>query len=121
MTTLLGGMIFWRLVLARASEDMGVAARGPLFERLAEAFRPLVFASIAGLLVSGFINFLMAPGHSKVYHMLFGIKMLLVLHVFAVAIVMVRPNNPRRTRLATGTMISGLIIVFISAWLRHNF
>jgi uncharacterized membrane protein len=121
MTTLLGGMIFWRLVLARASEDMGMAARGPLFERIAAAFRPLVIASIAGLIVSGIINFLMAPGHSKLYHALFGIKMLLALHVFAVAIVMVQPNNPRRTRLATGTMISGLIILVISAWLRRNF
>ena len=121
MTTLLGGMIFWRLVLAEASEDMGMAARGPLFERVAAAFRPLVLASIVGLVVSGFINFLSAPGHSKLYHALFGIKMLLALHVFAVSIIMVRPNNPRRTRLATGTMISGLIILLISAWLRRNF
>jgi uncharacterized membrane protein len=121
MTTLLGGMIFWRLVLARATDDMGMAARGPLFERLAAAFRPLVLASIVGLVVSGVINFLSAPGHSKLYHMLFGIKMLLALHVFAVSIIMVQANNPRRTRLATGTMISGLIIVVISAWLRRNF
>ena len=122
MTTLLGGMIFWRMVLARASEDMGMAARGPLFERISAAFRPLVFASIAGLIVSGIINFLIAGwGHSPRYHMLFGIKILLALHVFAVAIVMVQPNNPRRTRLATGAMISGLVILVISAWLRHNF
>ena len=121
MTTLLGGMIFWRLVLARASDEMGGGARGPLFERIAAAFRPLVFASIAGLIVSGVINFLMSPGHTKLYHALFGIKMLLALHVFGVAIVMVQPNNPRRTRLATGAMISGLVILFISAWLRRNF
>ena len=121
MTTLLGGMIFWRLVLTRASEDMGMAGRGPLFERIATAFRPLVLASVAGLVVSGLINYLAAPGHSKIYHMLFGIKLLLALHVFGVAIVMVQPNNPRRTRLATGTMISGLIILVISAWLRRNF
>jgi uncharacterized membrane protein len=121
MTTLLGGMIFWRLVLTRASEDMGMAARGPLFERIAAAFRPLVLASIAGLVTSGLINYLLAPGHSKIYHMLFGLKLLLALHVFAVAILMVQPNNPRRTRLATGTMISGLVILVISAWLRRNF
>jgi uncharacterized membrane protein len=118
MTTLLGGIIFWRLVLARAGEE---AKRGPLVERLAAAFRPLVFASIIGLLASGFVNYLLAPGHTKFYHMLFGIKLLLALHVFAVAIIMVQPNNPRRTRLATGTMISGLIILFISAWLRRIF
>jgi uncharacterized membrane protein len=121
MTTLLGGMIFWRLVLATASEGMGMAARGPLFERMASAFRPLVLASVVGLVVSGLINFLLMPGHSKLYHILFGIKMLLALHVFAVSIVMVQPNNPRRTRLATGTMISGLVILLISAWLRRNF
>jgi len=121
MTTLLGGMIFWRLVLVRASEDMGMAARGPLFERIAAAFRPLVLASIVGLVVSGFINYLLAPGHSPRYHMLLGIKLLLALHVFTVAIMMVQPNNPRRTRLAAGVMISGLIILLISAWLRRNF
>lgn len=118
MTTLLGGIIFWRLVLARAGvED----SRGALVEKLAAAFRPLVFLSIGGLLFSGIVNYISVPGHSKLYHAVFGVKMLLALHVFAVAILMVQPENPRRTRLATGTMISGLIILLISAWLRRNF
>jgi uncharacterized membrane protein len=121
MATLLGGMIFWRLALARATDDMSMAARGPLFERAAAAFRPLVWASIAGLVISGVFNYLLAPGHTKLYHMLFGIKLLLALHVFAVSVLIVRPNNPRRTRQATGVMISGLIILAISAWLRRNF
>jgi cytochrome bd-type quinol oxidase subunit 2 len=118
MTTLLGGIVFWRMVLARAGVD---DTRGAFTERIAAAFRPLVFTSIAGLLISGFINFLAAPGHSKQYHMLFGIKLLLALHVFAVSILIVQPNNPRRTRMATGTMLSGLAILLISAWLRRNF
>jgi uncharacterized membrane protein len=118
MTTLLGGIIFWRLVLAPAGAD---DTRGAFTERIAAAFRPLVYLSIAGLTFSGLINFLMAPGHSKLYHMLFGIKLLLVMHVFAVSILIVQPNHPRRTRMATGTMISGLIILAISAWLRRNF
>ncbi len=118
MTTLLGGIVFWRLVLARAGVD---DTRGAFTERIAAAFRPLVFASIAGLVLSGSINYLAAPGHTKFYHMLFGIKFLLALHVFAVSILIVQPNNPRRTRMATGTMISGLIILFLSAWLRRIF
>jgi hypothetical protein len=61
------------------------------------------------------------PGHTKLYHAVFGIKLLLALHVFAVSILIVQPNNPRRTRMATGTMISGLVILLISAWLRRNF
>ena len=118
MTTLLGGIVFWRLVLARAGVD---DTRGAFTERIAAAFRPLVLASIAGLVFSGVLNYLAMPGHSKLYHMLFGIKLLLALHVFAVSILIVQPNNPRRTRMATGTMISGLVILLISAWLRRNF
>jgi putative copper export protein len=116
MMTLLGGMVFWRLVLAGADD-----ARNPATERLAAAFRPLVYAAVAGLVISGFINYLTTPGHSKFYHMLLGIKLLLALHVFAAAILMVQPNNPRRTRIATGVMISGLVILLISAWLRRTF
>ena len=118
MATLLGGIVFWRMVLARAGVD---ETRGAFTERIAAAFRPLVFVSIAGLVLSGFINFFAMPGHSKQYHMMFGIKLLLALHVFAVWIRIVQPNNPRRTRMATGTMISGLVILLISAWLRRNF
>ncbi len=116
MATLIGGMIFWRLVLVRTTEK-----RGALEERIASAFRPIVFTAIGGLLISGFINYLSAPGHTRFYHMLLGIKLLLVAHVFAVAILIVKPDNPRRTRMLTGTMISGLIILFISAWLRRIF
>jgi hypothetical protein len=47
--------------------------------------------------------------------------MLLVLHVFAVAVLVVKPNNPRRTRMMTGVLISGLCIVFLSAWLARIF
>jgi uncharacterized membrane protein len=118
MATLLGGVIFWRLALVRAGVEKD---RGALVEAIAAAFRPLVFLSIAGLVLSGTINYLSAPGHTKLYHAVFGVKLLLALHVFAVSILIVQPNHPRRTRLATGTMVSGLIILFISAWLRRNF
>ncbi len=118
MTTLLGGIVFWRMVLARAGVD---DTRGAFTERIAAAFRPLVFASITGLVISGFVNYLAMPGHTKLYHAMLGIKLLLALHVFAVSILIVQPNNPRRTRMATGTMISGLVILLISAWLRRNF
>jgi cytochrome bd-type quinol oxidase subunit 2 len=118
VVTLLGGIIFWRMALARADiEKTG----GALIERVAAAFRPLVFLSIGGIVVSGAVNYLAVPGHTKLWHAMFGIKLLLALHVFAVAILIVQPNHPRRTRLATGTMISGLVILLISAWLRRNF
>ena len=42
---------------------------------------------------------------------MFGIKILLVLHVFAVALLITQPKNPKRARMMTGTLISGLIIL----------
>lgn len=119
MTTLIGGIIYGRLVLVPAGAALAADAREALFDRAAAAFRPIVFASVAGLILSGVYNFLIRPGHGSFYHMLFGIKMLLALHVFAVSILIVKPKNPRRARMMTGTMLSGLIILFISAWLKR--
>jgi hypothetical protein len=50
--------------------------------------------------------------------MVFGIKMLLVLHVFAVTILATRPDNQRRARQLTGVVISGVFIVILSVILR---
>ena len=81
-----------------ASRRSAPDAREALDDRAAAAFRPIVFAAIEGLLISGLLQPADKPGHRPVYHMLFGIKMLLALHVFAVAILIARPKNPRRTR-----------------------
>ena len=121
MATLIGGMLYWRMVLAPASEALSPETREALGDKAASHFSPIVWASIAGLLISGVFKYLTSPGHQPAYHMIFGIKMLLALHVFAVGIMIVRPGNPRRTRMLTGTVISGLAIVFLSAWLRHIF
>ena len=121
MATLIGGIIFGRLVMTPSAGGMSAETRGALGERAAAAFRPLVAAAIAGLLVSGLYNILSNPGHSVHYHMFLGIKLLLVMHVFAVSWLIVQPNNQRRARMMTGALISGLIIIAISAYLRHNF
>ena len=78
-------------------------------------------AAILGLIVSGTYNLLTNQGHSPKYHMVFGVKILLVLHVFAVALLITQPKNPKRARMMTGTVISGLIILAISAYLRRIF
>jgi uncharacterized membrane protein len=121
MATLIGGLIYGRLILAPAIATVAEDARAALAEKAAALFRPLVFAAMTGLIVSGTFNLLTTPGHRPVYHMLLGVKLLLALHVFAVAILIVKPNNPRRVRMMTGTLISGLVILFISAWLRRIF
>jgi hypothetical protein len=52
--------------------------------------------------------------------MWFGIKMLLVLHIFATAIMITIPanNEGKRARRMTGMVYSGLIVFLISAYLR---
>ncbi|MBZ5624248.1 MAG: hypothetical protein LAQ69_36955 [Acidobacteriia bacterium] len=121
MATLIGGILYGRLVMAPAIATLAPDARESLGDTVAALFRPLVYIAITGLVVSGTFNLLTTTGHRPIYHMLFGVKMLLALHVFAVSILIVQPKNPRRVRMMTGTMISGLIILAIAAWLRLVF
>jgi hypothetical protein len=48
------------------------------------------------------------------------VKVLLALHVFAVALLLGKAGvpNEKRMRMMTGTAISGLAIALLSAWLR---
>jgi putative copper export protein len=121
MATLIGGMIFGRLVMTQAAGGLSPDARASFLDRAAALYRPLVFASIAGLVISGLYNILTIPGHRPLYHMLLGIKLLLAMHVFAAAILIARPHNPRRGRMMAGAAISGLAIIAIAAYLRHIF
>jgi hypothetical protein len=52
---------------------------------------------------------------------LLGIKLLLALHVFVVALLIARPGHPRRARMMTGVAISGLAIIAIAVYLQHIF
>jgi uncharacterized membrane protein len=121
VVTLIGGIIFGRLVMIPASGALSADTRAALGEKAALAFRPLVGAAIAALLVSGTYNIVSSPGHTVKYHILLGVKLLLVLHVFASAWLIVQPNNKRRARQMTGVVISGLCIILISAYLRRIF
>ena len=118
MATLVGGMLYGRLVVT-AVEGLAPDARETFSSRAAGAYRGLVVAAIAGLVVSGTFNLMTNGGHSALYHALLGLKLLLALHVFAAALLATRPKNPRRARLMMGAAISGFIIVAISAYLRR--
>jgi cytochrome bd-type quinol oxidase subunit 2 len=121
LATLIGGILYGRLVMLPASAALAPDAREALAERAAAAFRPFVLAAICGFIVSGVFNILTHPGHTTKYHILLGIKLLLVLHVFAVALLIVRPGHPHRARMMTGVAISGLTIIAIAAYLAHIF
>ena len=71
------------------------------------------------LLLTGIYNLMHRPVQTKEFHILFGIKMLLALHVFAVTAIATRAgDNPRRSRQLTGVAISGVAILIISAAFR---
>src|SRR5215472_4130499 len=80
---------------------------------LAQGFKPVAYAAIGGILVSGIYNFLSKTGLSTNYQIWFGIKMLLVLHVFTTTIL-----YRGKRRLLTGVVIAGATIVAISGYLR---
>ncbi len=119
LATLIGGILYGRLVMLPSSAALAPDAREALADRAAVAFRPFVLAAICGFVVSGVYNILTHPGHTTKYHILLGIKLLLVLHVFTAALLIARPGNPRRARMMTGVAISGLAIIAIAAYLKR--
>jgi putative copper export protein len=121
MVTLIGGIVYGRLVMVPALGALAPDAGKAVSDRAAVRFRPFVVAAVCGLIVSGLYNILTNPGHTVKYHILLGIKLMLVLHVFAVAFLITQQHNPRRVRMMTGTAISGLLILAISAYLRRIF
>ncbi len=121
MATLVGGVLYGRLVIAPAVATISPESADELGNKAAAAYRPLVIAAMIGSIMSGLYKLLITPGHRPLYHALLGFKLLLVLHVFAVALLVTKPNNPRRARMMTGMVISGLCIVLISAWLSRIF
>ncbi len=118
VVTLIGGIVYARFVMIPSAGSLSPDARSAFDESAAAHFRPLVFAAMAGLVISGLFNYLSKPGHSMLYSSLFGVKILLVLHVFSVAILATAPKNPRRARQLFGAAVSGLTIVLISAYLK---
>jgi len=83
---------------------------------MAASFKPVAYSAIGGILVSGLYNFLSKPSFPPHYHMWFGIKMLLALHIFAVAFVYDVKRNKLRS--LTGVLITAALILAISAYLR---
>jgi hypothetical protein len=93
-------------------------------DTLVPRFRTWILLTIVTLLGSGFYNFVTKPAYPPYYHMFFGIKMLLVLHVFAVGLLLAAPpgrdpaKDAKRPRLMSGVLVSGFCIILISAYLR---
>lgn len=116
--TLLGGVLAWRFGVIPALAPLGEDTRRKVDNAVAAAWRPFVLAGVAGLLISGVYNLLNKTGLTPAYHAVIGVKFLLALHVFAVAILATKPDNSKRARQLTGVAVSGVLIVILSAVLR---
>jgi hypothetical protein len=89
---------------------------------LPNRYKPWIWITIAALTLSGLYAFLTKSIYPAGYHMWFGIKFLLVLHIFAVGVLLARspgPDQPKQRRLITGLAASGLIVLGISSYLRY--
>lgn len=106
--TLLGGVIALKCVA------------GPVTGGMARRWRGVVLWSGTGLVLAGLWNLMTKENPPPGYHMWFGIKFLLAMHVLAVSAIAAKESTPveKRGRLLGGAMWSGLAVVLISAWLR---
>jgi hypothetical protein len=118
---LVGGLLYGAMALRARVGILPAELERTVADRTAARFRPRVYLAIAAIIISGIYNLLVTPGHTTWYLILFSIKILLALHVFAVAILAMRPNVERRARMMYGAGISGLIVILISAYLRRIF
>lgn len=81
---------------------------------LVPGFKPWGYGAIGAILVSGAVNLLSKPALPPHYYVWFGVKILLALHVFAVAAL-----YRGKQRSLTGALIGGGLIVAISEVLRY--
>jgi putative copper export protein len=122
-----GSLVYTCYVLSPSVQAMAADERTRLLGRISARLRPLAVTAIVLLLVTGLYNFVRINEAGVVvpaYHIAFGIKFLLALHVFGMLFVLSKPpgadprQDAKRSRLALGAMISAVIIVALGAYLR---
>ncbi len=86
--TAVGGSIFVRFVVLPSLETLPEGQRDSLHAVMRSRWSTLVAVAIGLLIVSGLYNFMLTVGQFRVpswYHMVFGMKFLLAMGVFAIA------------------------------------
>jgi len=118
--TAIGGLLYASLVMSPTLSSLPLESRTAFAAAINNRFRPLLRLAIFFLIVSGIYNLVTKANLPPGYHIWFGIKMLLALHVIAVSFLLSSSSvsQERRTRMTTGVVISGGVIVLLSAYLR---
>lgn len=120
ITFLAGSAIYSRLVAYPALQAMSNSEQRTSADRIAGLLRPWVVIAVVLAFGSGIYNLLHKVDPPKGYHMWFGIKFLLALHIAAISLIMGRPgvDLAKRMRQVTGSTITVLLVIAISAYLR---
>jgi uncharacterized membrane protein len=121
---LLGGIFYARQVLVPVLNALPDTTRLSSSAGAQVRFRTVLWTLLVLIVGSGIFNLLAGPSHTPLYHAWFGIKMLLVAHILASAILWgtspygdVSVSGKGKRRL-TSMIISGIAVVAISAYLR---
>ena len=121
---LIGSAAYGALVLNPVLNALPEETRATASANAQNRFRNVVYLLLLFAIGSGFYNLLTGPKHTSTWQMVFGIKILAVLHILAAAVLWagsphgdVAVNGKGKRRLA-GLAISGLIVIFLSSILR---
>jgi uncharacterized membrane protein len=126
-----GVPLFMRFVLLPSLSTLDDATRGTFREAVHKRWRPFVHIMIVVFLATGFYNFLVlrrwaafSPEDKRLYHMLFGIKVLIALVMFFLASALAgRSGKLQKIRenarfWVTVLVVCGLAVVAISGVMR---
>jgi hypothetical protein len=121
VVTLIGGFLYTRFVLAPALASLSTGERELVGSKTVNSFRPLLFTVLTTALGSGIYNYATKASYPPTYHIWMGIKLLLVLHIGASAILYAvrESGEAKRNRTAFSITISGLAVIAISGYLRY--
>jgi uncharacterized membrane protein len=121
VVTLIGGFIYVRFVLAPALASLPAGEGEAVGSKVVSGFRPLLIAVVVAVLGSGMYNYATKGSYPPGYHMWMGIKLLLVLHIAASAMIYAlrESGQAKRNRTALSIVISGLVVIGIADYLRY--
>jgi hypothetical protein len=120
VVTIVGGFLYARYVLAPALAGVPAVNAAAVSNGSIARFRPILYTALGAVLLSGLYNYLTKPSYPPHYHAVIGVKFLLVLHIFATSILYTIPNanEGNRQRRLTSLVISGVLVIALSAVLR---
>lgn len=121
---LVGGAVYARQILVPTLNGLPEDIRKRAARNTQERYRFTLFTLLILIIGSGLYNFFTGPKHGETYQIWFGVKMLLVAHIVASAILWATSPygdvtvDGRAKRRFASIAISGIVVVLISAYLR---